>query len=208
MKKERAAPGGMNKSPTGTSIDPELTQARSADVHGVTYFIRAGDAIKIGSAAHFKRRLHALQTAHEKPLEVLAVVPASLADEFRTHQLFAHLRIRGEWFRADQELLHFIEGVKAHTISLPEPEMKPKMDKAIAPKPSTSYGDLIQGLHKLRAAHGADTPMGHACSNVAEIIPALADYVRPEWATHESQTLPWLLNQQLRRIEAIKAAQN
>lgn len=55
---------------------------------GYTYFIRVDDAIKIGSAVDFKRRLHALQTSHEKLLNVLAVVPSAVADEYRTHQRF------------------------------------------------------------------------------------------------------------------------
>lgn len=175
---------------------------------GWTYFVRVGDAIKIGSATNFKRRLHALQTAHEKPIEVLAVVPASIADEFAVHQLFAGIRTRGEWFRADEELLYFIEGIKAEATNPPDPRPEPAIEKAPAPNLATSASAMIPQLFKIRGAYGADTPMGHACSNLAEILPLLVDYVRPEWATHESQTLPWLLNQQLRRIEAIKAAQN
>lgn len=88
------------------------SQDNRAKAVPVTYFVRAGDAIKIGSANDFKSRLRALQTAREAPLEVLAVVPSSAADEFQTHQRFAHLRLKGEWFKAAPELLSFIEGLK------------------------------------------------------------------------------------------------
>ncbi len=47
---------------------------------------------------------------------------------------------------------------------------------------------------------GADTPDGHTCSNVVEIIQALPGYVRPAWATDERQTLPWMLKQQMKRF--------
>jgi hypothetical protein len=147
-----------NDSATSSPINTGLTQPRSGDVPaGVTYFIRVGDAIKIGSASNFNRRMHALQTAHEKPIEVLAVIPASLADEYKTHQLFSRLRIRGEWFRADEELLYFIEGLKMELANIPEP----KADAA------------IRHLINARSAFGAKTPKGHACSNLVEQTKAI-----------------------------------
>lgn len=103
---------GVNDAGTSVDIDTRLTQACSPDVLGFTYFIRAGDAIKIGSAINFKRRLGSLQTSHEKSLDVLAVFSASAVDEYSTHLRFVHLRIRGEWFRADKELLQFIDYAK------------------------------------------------------------------------------------------------
>lgn len=187
-----------NDSATSSPARHVADTAGSADVPGWTYFIRVEDAIKIGSATSFKRRLHALQTAHEKPIEVLAVVPVALADEYKTHQLFAHLRIRGEWFQADRELLYFIEGLKEAAANLPEPT-SPLSAEARA---------MVKRLIATRNAHGAETAMGHACSNLAEQIENLATYKRPEWASHECQTLPWMMERQMRRIEALKAQSN
>lgn len=51
-----------------------------------------------------------------------------------------------------------------------------------------------------RLAAGADTPDGHTCSNLAEMLPGVADYVRPEWAADERQTLPWMVRQQMKRL--------
>lgn len=78
---------------------------------GYTYFVRDGDAIKIGSSMRPKHRLDTLQTGTARELTILAVVSQDVADEFGTHRQFADLRIRGEWFRADPRLLKFIEGL-------------------------------------------------------------------------------------------------
>lgn len=177
-------------------------EVRSPGVHGWTYFIRVGDAIKIGFASNYKKRIASLQTSHEKPLEVLAVVPASTADEYKTHQLFARLRIRGEWFRADQELLYFIEGLKGAS-ALPEP-----VAGGPEPSPTMQAHDMIRRLHALRKAYGPKTPMGHTISNIPEQTDELQTYVRPEWATDERQTLPYMLHYQLQRYERLKAAAN
>lgn len=191
----------LNDSGTCRKIDTRLTQNRSPGVLGWTYFVRVNDAIKIGSASNFKDRLSALQTAHEKPLDVLAVLPAALVDEYKTHQLFAHLRIRGEWFRVDRELLYFIEQAKA------EAEAEPRLETVAPPKsalkvPSVlSQQQAIRRLINARAkTYGADTPEGHACSNLAEMLEAMQTYVRPEWATDVRQTLPWMIQQQMKRL--------
>jgi hypothetical protein len=36
----------------------------------------------------------------------------------------------------------------------------------------------------------------------------MATYERPAWATHECQTLPWMMEQQMKRIEALRSANN
>lgn len=48
----------------------------------------------------------------------------------------------------------------------------------------------------VRAQIGAYTPHGHAISNTIEILEARRTYVRPDWATHETQTLTWRLRWQ------------
>lgn len=147
---------------------------RSPHPVGFTYFIRVDDAIKIGSASNFKHRLHALQTAHEKPLEVLAVVPAGLADEFAVHQLFDGLRVRGEWFRADQELLHFIEGLKAQMAELPAMQPSP-------PVPVTREQMTIdrarRQLYTMRVGRPGDDPLTHRIHNLLE---QLTNYEKAE----------------------------
>ena len=80
------------------------------------YFIRAGDsAIKIGSAASVTGRLGELQVGNHEELTLLLAVRIELLTERGLHERFAHLRIRGEWFRAAPELLEFIEHARARS---------------------------------------------------------------------------------------------
>jgi hypothetical protein len=48
---------------------------------------------------------------------------------------------------------------------------------------------MTNALLTARNRHGADTPVGHGCSNLNEQMLAIPSYVRPAWATHPSQTL-------------------
>lgn len=90
---------------------PDIT-----DVQTVVYFIQGADHIKIGTTnGPVEKRLKALSTAHHTELRLLAteVDTDNGGLEFRLHERFAHLRARGEWFRAGPELLTYIEEVKA-----------------------------------------------------------------------------------------------
>jgi hypothetical protein len=74
----------------------------------VVYFIRAGDAVKIGRTVNVAARQRALATASAVPLELLAAVPGGRELEAQLHREWRHLHLRGEWFRADEELLRYI----------------------------------------------------------------------------------------------------
>ena len=103
----------VNDSGTEASADTQLTQPRSANVHGWTYFIRHGDLIKIGFSIRPERRIAQIASTDKLPnLATLAIVPADIAGEYETHQRFAHLREHGEWFRAEPDLLGFIAGMR------------------------------------------------------------------------------------------------
>ncbi len=77
------------------------------------YFIQASDGgpIKIGVTTNLRSRLKSLQTGHAVPVCVLLSLSGDEADERRLHARFAHLRMSGEWFRPEPELLSFIESV-------------------------------------------------------------------------------------------------
>lgn len=62
-------------------------------------------AVKIGYSANVVRRLNGLQTSSPDKLKLLGVCPGSRSEEVELHVRFATLHIRGEWFRADPELL-------------------------------------------------------------------------------------------------------
>ncbi len=70
---------------------------------GWVYFIRVGDLVKIGYSRNPDRRFYDLQ-----PSEILHLEPGTLMDERRCHLAFDHLRVDGELFRPDPDLLTFI----------------------------------------------------------------------------------------------------
>lgn len=74
------------------------------------YFIQQGDsgAVKIGCSRNPTQRLAGLQTGHSEPLRLLTCAVGSQAQERALHDRFAHLRVSGEWFRPDEELLAYI----------------------------------------------------------------------------------------------------
>lgn len=136
----------------------------TSGLNGWIYFIRANDAIKIGFSVQPKSRVASLQTSHHHTLEVLATVPTSLIGEREAHQRFEHLRIRGEWFRADKELFKFIDSLK-----------KGKKPAKPTPRPKKPASAEMNSLMALRAKHGADSPIGHRCSNLIGQVRSMQD---------------------------------
>lgn len=98
------------------------------------YFIQVAQEdgrgpIKIGKADRVVQRLGELQVGNPFKLELLAVakdVPDSLEAVY--HARFSTARMRGEWFRPTDELLAFIEEVKAGDPD-PEPPVPPAAEK-------------------------------------------------------------------------------
>jgi len=75
----------------------------------VVYYIRMRDTIKIGTTMNMGTRMPSLV-----PDEILATEPGSEPLERLRHKQFAHLRIRGERFRPEQDLLDHIEMIRKH----------------------------------------------------------------------------------------------
>lgn len=91
--------------------------------HGTVYFIQSGaGAIKIGTAKNVARRIATLRLANPEPLTLLHTMPGGVTLEHRLHRKFAALRIRGEWFRAEDPLLSWLRN-GAIIDSAPLPEM-------------------------------------------------------------------------------------
>ena len=74
------------------------------------YFIRSGTGgpIKIGFSTYTPTRLRNLQMTSGQDLTLLATIPGDLHREHELHRRFRHLRIHGEWFRPESDLLGFI----------------------------------------------------------------------------------------------------
>lgn len=90
-------------------------QERLQNGFGYVYFMSAvcpGYPIKIGFTGflgHNRKKM--LQTACPYPMVTLGTLVGTLADERRLHRTFDHLRMEGEWFRRDSELLSYIESI-------------------------------------------------------------------------------------------------
>jgi hypothetical protein len=65
--------------------------------------------------------------------------------------------------------------------------------------------DVRRVLIAKREEIGADTPYGHTCSNIVEILDTWLVYQPQPWATHPSQTLAGKMNYQIGRLERLSA---
>lgn len=80
------------------------------------YFIKTRDnaqLIKVGKAADVQKRLSQLQTGNAAELKLIGVIECrsdreALELERRIHSVFRDLRVRGEWFRCNQNFRNFI----------------------------------------------------------------------------------------------------
>lgn len=89
----------------------------------VIYFVRSGDAVKIGFTSDLEARLRVLRTDTAGEIELLAVMEGDRREEARLHADFKHLRIKREWFRAEEELLAFIGLVNTPVAGAPLPQL-------------------------------------------------------------------------------------
>jgi hypothetical protein len=71
------------------------------------YFLHdwKNEAVKIGIASDVGRRVSALRMATAIDLVLLGSIEGSRETEAELHRQFAHERIRGEWFKATEELM-------------------------------------------------------------------------------------------------------
>lgn len=94
------------------------------DTHApLIYYLRFADRIKIGTTTNLKIRLTAIP--HD---ELLATEPGDVMLERRRHRQFDHLRLKGEWFRADRELLDHIESIRRGADGQRDDEQRPSTD--------------------------------------------------------------------------------
>lgn len=183
----------QNIAGTRCENDTRLTQRRSRGVRGHVYFIRVGDFIKIGWSTRPMDRLRQLQTSHPDELEIMGTIKGERSLEGKIHKRFSKNRVRGEWFEEDGPLLDYID---KYTV-----ERKPFYEPKLSPEART----MIVKLTRLRRTHDAESPLGHAYSNLMEQITEMADYVRPAWAVDDRQTLPGLIQWQMKRLAELTA---
>ncbi len=74
----------------------------------VTYFLRAGDHVKVGKTKDdLRRRVGTLQTGNPEEIEILGWVPGDVEKAFHAH--FDKFRALGEWFYAVPSIIGFVE---------------------------------------------------------------------------------------------------
>lgn len=89
--------------------NPNRDRSRNRNRPGFVYFVKSSGQIKIGFSKDAIKRVIALRTGSAEAIELLGTIPATLQIERFIHWQFRSFRIHGEWFRADPELVSFIE---------------------------------------------------------------------------------------------------
>ncbi len=71
------------------------------------YFAQRGDdgPIKIGRTRQLADRMAALRSTQPEEMNLIGKLPEVVISEARSHILFRHLRMRGEWFQPAPEIL-------------------------------------------------------------------------------------------------------
>jgi hypothetical protein len=96
------------------------------DALGHLYFIRAGNAVKIGRTVNIVNRLGKMQADNHEELDCILLLNGRGQDEALWHKTFSRLRIRGEWFARTAELVETIEHVREHR------DWKPDQPRVVA----------------------------------------------------------------------------
>lgn len=93
-------------------ITPAFKRAPSrakATLPSQVYFIKCGEAVKIGRSIKPFERVAALAGANHQKLELLATMLGGPIEEKALHKRFAEYHIKREWFRYSIELAKFIK---------------------------------------------------------------------------------------------------
>lgn len=83
---------------------------------GIVYFARRGQKVKIGTTTDPEKRVAELERMAGAPFDDVVLVTGGTELEGRLHEMFDHLRGVGEWFRIDNELADFIDGMRLQAI--------------------------------------------------------------------------------------------
>lgn len=95
------------------------------------YFIESQSLVKIGFSLKPHLRVSKIQSDSPFPCKLIGLMEGDRAEELRVQALFAHLRVRAEWFRMEPELKAFISE---------NPFIKPVKAK---PKPTDAIGKYL-----------------------------------------------------------------
>ena len=90
-------------------VDSRLSNA----INGCVYFLLGAKSkrLKIGHSFQVSSRVKTLQASSPEELALLKTIPGSKQLEAKLHEKFAHLRLHGEWFKADTEIMKYIQSL-------------------------------------------------------------------------------------------------
>lgn len=105
--------------------------------------------VKIGYSKNPEARLSALQTASAERLDLMGYIPGNPDTEKQFHELFGHLRRKGEWFALTRQLytcINRFELINYH--SEHKPVFKPQKRKPrLSDNEIADYMDALYGPH-------------------------------------------------------------
>lgn len=76
------------------------------------YVLREGGFVKIGRSINPAQRVLAYNVHSPRPMEVIACLPPSVANEADLHKRFSAYRERGEWFRIEGDLAAWLSEIR------------------------------------------------------------------------------------------------
>lgn len=76
------------------------------------YFLKSKDKIKIGTTTNINGRISGLDNANPHKCKVVAILDGSYKTEKGLHELFSHLRYKGEWFRICDEIRYYLRAIR------------------------------------------------------------------------------------------------
>lgn len=90
------------------SSERKILMGMSAGERNVVYYMRLGNRAKIGTTRQLRKRIAAVQ-----PEDCMAYELGGRNLEARRHRQFAHLRVSGEWFEIQDELVRHVNSLQA-----------------------------------------------------------------------------------------------
>lgn len=94
---------------------------------GHVYFLRSGNAVKIGFSTNLRERQRSIQTACSEPAFICRVIEGDMDTERAFHKRFAEYRLKGEWFDLRGAVARYLER-HIWPIELPGPMPEPEDD--------------------------------------------------------------------------------
>ena len=103
-----------------TCLDPNSTKRKAFVTTSITdtgdiYFFESAltKLIKIGYSGNIPRRRKEIESMQGGKINILLKINSHQRNEKYLHERFNHLKVQGEWFRPDEELLNFIRNFKS-----------------------------------------------------------------------------------------------